>query len=52
MLAGCWTKEQTARYVDVVKELKVPDDLAKIFPREIHNESTAIHSESTANRGV
>ena len=52
MLSGSWTKEQTERYVDVIRELEVPDDLAEIFWPEIHNESTAIHNESTAGRGV
>ena len=52
MLSGHWTKNQTDRYVDVLKELEVPVDLAEIFPREIHSESTAIHKESTAHRGV
>ena len=52
MLSGHWAKNQTDRYSDVSKELKIPDDLEEIFPREIHSESTAIHNESTAHRGV
>jgi site-specific DNA-methyltransferase (adenine-specific) len=35
MLAGQWTKEETERYVDVIKALEVPEDLAAIFPRSV-----------------
>jgi ParB/RepB/Spo0J family partition protein len=35
MLAGNWTKEQTERYVDVLKTLEMPAGLAAIFPRPI-----------------
>jgi len=35
MLSGSWTKEQTERYVDVIKTLEMPAELAAIFPRQI-----------------
>ena len=35
MLSGGWTKEQTERYVDVIKTLEMPAELAPIFPRSI-----------------
>jgi hypothetical protein len=35
MLAGGWTKEQTERYIEVIKSLSVPDDLSEIFPRPV-----------------
>ena len=35
MLAGHWTTEQTERYVEVIKALKVPEDFVDIFPRAV-----------------
>jgi hypothetical protein len=43
---GTGPRTKLKRYSDVIKELKMPDGLEEIFPREIHSESTAIHSES------
>lgn len=35
MLSGHWTQDQTERYISVIKELEMPEDLADIFPRPV-----------------